>query len=240
MGTYGSIGYIKNKKRYLIHVQYDADLLWNVSYRELYVLLCYYKSIEILENLFLNLKVVTDNYSIEDIDEKVDSFLMGTHKNSCSLVNTLPEDLIIKIVTDVIEQEKLNLVSSNINNYSIYSQDSNTWYSYLRCCQGSYINILDSKYFLNDGYYKGYVCIIDFDELKLKSLFVDYQDNVELLNEITFLELIKKEELKNLKSLPEIRINTIENMINNIVDINRFNNKSCVMFNQRLKDLNII
>ena len=46
MGTKGSFGYKIGKKIRLMRVNYDADLLWQILVREIYVLIKHYKTIE--------------------------------------------------------------------------------------------------------------------------------------------------------------------------------------------------
>jgi len=55
MGTQGSFGYKIGRKIRLMHVQYDADMLWQVLVREIYVLMKHYGSIELLREVFKNL-----------------------------------------------------------------------------------------------------------------------------------------------------------------------------------------
>ena len=56
MGTKGSFGYKIGKKLRLMRVDYDADLLWQILVREIYVLIKHYKTIETLREVFVSLK----------------------------------------------------------------------------------------------------------------------------------------------------------------------------------------
>lgn len=56
MGTQGSFGYKIGRKVRLMHVQFDADMLWQILVREIYVLLKHYGSIDSLREAFENLK----------------------------------------------------------------------------------------------------------------------------------------------------------------------------------------
>ena len=56
MGSKGSFGYKIGKKLRLMCVDYDADLLWQILVREIYVLIKHYKTIETLREAFVSLK----------------------------------------------------------------------------------------------------------------------------------------------------------------------------------------
>ena len=56
MGSKGSFGYKIGKKLRLMCVNYDADLLWQILVREIYVLIKHYKTIETLREAFVSLK----------------------------------------------------------------------------------------------------------------------------------------------------------------------------------------
>ena len=56
MATNGAFGYKIGKKIRLMCVEHDADLLWQILVREIYVLIKHYKTIETLRELFISLK----------------------------------------------------------------------------------------------------------------------------------------------------------------------------------------
>jgi len=58
MGTQGVFGYIIGKKKRLMHVQQDADLLWQIGVRETYVLMKHYGSKESLQSALETIKPV--------------------------------------------------------------------------------------------------------------------------------------------------------------------------------------
>ena len=58
MGTKGSFGYKIGRKIRLMHVQYDADLLWRILVREIYVLMKHYGSKEALQTEFEKIKTI--------------------------------------------------------------------------------------------------------------------------------------------------------------------------------------
>lgn len=254
MGTRGSIGFIKNKKKYLMHIQYDANELWDIACRELFILIYYYCincincSFKELENKFLNLKVIYNNQNefksniMKNNEKKFNQFLLGTHITSGSLINTLPEDIIIKIKDHLIDDENYDLsIPKTLIPFTDNSKySSNDWYSYLKYCQGSYINIVDSGYFLNNGYYSGYVLLLDFDKLSLEYLFIDHLNNEEKLKNTTLSDLIKMD-FKNLKKLHEIYTNIYNICIQNLQNGNTQDHSySSELYIQKLKDLNLI
>jgi hypothetical protein len=73
MGTQGVFGYIIGRKKRIIHVQYDADLLWQILVREIYVLMKHYGSKEVLQSMFEKIKTTKSTPKKEDI-EKVKMF----------------------------------------------------------------------------------------------------------------------------------------------------------------------
>ena len=56
MGTQGTFGYIIGKKKRFMYVQFDADLLWSILTREIYVLMKHYKTTESLKEIFEKIK----------------------------------------------------------------------------------------------------------------------------------------------------------------------------------------
>ncbi len=116
MGTYGSFGYKIGKKIRLMQVDSDADLLWQICVREIYVLIKHYGSVNTLKEQFDNLK-----------DAK------GKPKKDMSKI------------------------------YSGFNIENEEWSHILQFCQHSFINVLDSGYFLNNGIKHGLVFILDFN-----------------------------------------------------------------------------
>ena len=124
METQGVFGYIIGKKKRIMHVQYHADLLWQILVREIYVLMKHYGSKETMQEAF----------------EKIKST-----KNSPK-----PSDI-----------KKCQIFTENK-----YNSETNTndWYNILRFCQGSYINILEAGYILNQKEEYGIVFTLDFNK----------------------------------------------------------------------------
>jgi hypothetical protein len=69
MGTQGVFGYIIGRKKRMIHVQYDADLLWQILVREIYILMKHYGSKEALQTEFEKIKTTKNKPIAEDIEK---------------------------------------------------------------------------------------------------------------------------------------------------------------------------
>lgn len=61
MGTQGLFGYVIGRKKRLMHVQHDADLLWQILVREIYIIMKHYGSKEALKQSFEKIEVVKNN-----------------------------------------------------------------------------------------------------------------------------------------------------------------------------------
>lgn len=118
-----SFGYKIGRKTRLMNVYQDADLLWQICVREIYVLMKHYGSVTLLREAFDNLKVINDKKGkpTKEMREKC------------------------KIFTDITNPEDLT-----------------------RYCQHSYINILESGYFSNNGSsQQSIVFLLDFNTNKV-------------------------------------------------------------------------
>jgi hypothetical protein len=70
MGTQGVFGYIIGRKKRIMHVQTDADLLWQILVREIYVLMKHYGSKEALKEAFEKIKSIkNDKVKPTDIEK---------------------------------------------------------------------------------------------------------------------------------------------------------------------------
>jgi hypothetical protein len=162
MGTQGSFGYKIGRKIRLMHVQYDADLLWQILVREIYVLMKHYGSIESLREAFINLSEAKNNPKYEAIEK-------------------------CKIFTDLNVSQKVNT----------------DWYCLTRHCQHSFINILESGYFLNNGKGSDLVFILDFNTISVRFYGVDYEKKINEYEKATIDEIMEFEDMPT-KSYTEI------------------------------------
>jgi len=69
MGTQGVFGYIIGRKKRMIHVQFEADLLWQILVREIYILMKHYGSKEALQIAFEKIKTTKGTPKKEDIEK---------------------------------------------------------------------------------------------------------------------------------------------------------------------------
>ena len=135
MVTKGAFGYIIGKKKRLIYVNDDADLLWQLLVREIYVLMKHYGSKEALQTAFENIKTTKGIPKKEDIEK-------------------------YKMFTD----------------FEIERED---WYSILRHCQSSFINILEAGYINNQKEEYGLIFMLDFNKCSVS--FYGKKNNKEIL-----------------------------------------------------------
>ena len=162
MGIRGAFGYIIGKKKRLMSVQSDADLLWQIGVREIYVIMKHYGSIDVLRSAFENLKPAKNKPSQQTIE-------------NC------------KYFSD------LNFEYKKITN----------WSCLLRYCQHSFINCLQSGYFLNDGEEFGQILILDFNKNIVRYYEKEYNGKIEELEVSTFDEIMNYEDMPQ-KTLIEI------------------------------------
>ena len=164
METQGVFGYIIGKKKRIMHVQYHADLLWQILVREIYVLMKHYGSKETMQEEFEKIKTTKNSPKPSDI-KKCQIF---TETNYKSETNT------------------------------------NDWYNILRFCQGSYINILEAGYILNQKEEYGIVFTLDFNKGIVTLCKKNYEGKIiEEYEKVTIEEIMNFDEMP-LKTYTEI------------------------------------
>ena len=62
MATKGVFGYIIGKKKRMMKVEDDADILWQILVREIYILINHYKTKEKLQEAFSLIKICKKNF----------------------------------------------------------------------------------------------------------------------------------------------------------------------------------
>lgn len=166
----GSLGYKIGRKTRLIHVHQDADLLWQIGVREIYVLMKHHGSIENLKQEFENLKEAKLKPKPEAIEK-------------------------CRPYTD------LNLLSK--------TQLIDDWFDLTKFCQHSFINILDSGYFLNNGIKKGMILLLDFNINSVKFSDKTSDKTEKVLASATIDEIMSYDDMPT-KTLTEILTDTKE------------------------------
>ncbi len=189
MGTQGSFGYKIGRKVRLMHVQFDADMLWQILVREIYVLMKHYGSIESLREAFTNL-------------------LEAKNKPKPEVVGKC------KVFT----------------NLEVSNQNTNDWYCLTYHCQKSFINILESGYFLNNGKNSGLVFLLDFNTNSVCFYGIDYDKKKTEYEQVTLDEIMEFEDMPT-KTYTEIvtemkvRFSNYDKQLNEVdVEIEKINN----------------
>jgi hypothetical protein len=168
MGTQGSFGYKIGRKVRLMHVQYDADMLWQTCVREIFVLMKHFGSVDLLREAFEKLEEAKNKPKPEAIEK-------------------------CKPYTDL----------------TVSYQNTNDWYCLTRNCQHSFINILDSGYFLNNGQKSGLIFLLDFNTNSVRFYGVDWEKKEEEYEKATIDEILKFDDMPT-KSYTEIITETRE------------------------------
>ena len=147
----GVFGYIIGRIKRLMRVENDADLLWQILVREIYVLMKHYGSKELLQKEFEKIK---------------------TTKN-------IPKK------TDI---EKLNI-------FNDFENKESYWHSLLRHCQGSFINILESGYIVNQKEDYGLLFMLDFNKGSVKFYSNSHINKYEILQTATIEEIMEFDDM---------------------------------------------
>lgn len=185
----GSFGYKIGRKIKLMKVDEDADLLWQICVREIYVLMKYYNgSIEDLCKAFKELKKAKHEPTLDAI-EKCKPF------------------------------SKLN--GNQLNTF--------IWDDLTQNCQHSYINILETGYFLNDKKTNGLTFLLDFNTCSVRYYNKELDQTVKELETATLEEIMSFEDMPT-KTLDEILTETKERyetynykMERTMIEINKIN-----------------
>lgn len=154
MGTQGSFGYKIGRKVRLMHVQYDADILWQTCVREIYVLIKHFGSVDVLREAFEKIEEAKNKPKQEAIEK-------------------------CKPYADL--------------NY--YLQNTKDWYQLTRNCQHSFINILDSGYFLNNGKKTGLIFLVDFNTNFVRYYNVGLDKKEQEFEKASFDEIMKFDDM---------------------------------------------
>jgi hypothetical protein len=86
MSSCGVFGYIIGKKTFLTNVNYDANLLWQILVREIFILMKHYGSLESLKKVFKSIKIPKKDPTEKDV-EKCKFFT--NYETSLNYENTL-------------------------------------------------------------------------------------------------------------------------------------------------------
>jgi hypothetical protein len=168
MNQKGSFGYKIGRKVRLMNVNYEAELLWQICVREIYVLMKHYKTIEQLKEAFEQLKE-------------------AKNKPKPQSINRCKPFMDLKGLDDELIE----------------------WTTLTRYCQHSFINIIESGYFLNNGEDLGLVFLLDFNKNNIVFYRKDMNKNNTEYQKATIDELMEFEDMPS-KTYTEIITETKE------------------------------
>ena len=191
----GAFGYKIGRKLRLMNVNCDANILWQILVREIYVLMKHYGSIDILRDKCKSLikaKKTPTPEAIEACKMFADLYITPTHAHD--------------------------------------------WTYLTRYCQHSFINVLESGYFLNNGQELGMIFVLDFNTNTVNFYGNNFENKITKYQSNTIDELMEFEDMPT-KTLLEIttemkerfllytekveKINDEINNINTIINKNR-------------------
>lgn len=237
MGTKGAFGYIIGRKKRLMQVKNDADLLWQVLVREIYVLMKHFQTKEALMNAFEKIKTTKSLPKQTDIEKFRIFTNLETQANvakdwptilyycQSSFINILEAGYMIN---DCNENGLIFIIDFNKGKVNYYSRDLN----------GKITNIetatLEEIMNFDDMPIKSYTEIVE----EMKTSFIDFNDK--------YLKI--EEELQKLKKLKDVaktqNATNIEDKVNKLIDDMNWEKKKLNsnrrFFYYRLKALDLI
>jgi hypothetical protein len=236
-GTRGAFGFIIGRKKRLMQVKNDADLLWQILVREFYILMKHFQTKEAMMKAFENIKTTKSIPKQTDIEKFRIYTNLESNTNAAkdwssilyycqsSFINILESGY---IVNDFNENGLILLMDFNKGTINYYSRDLN-----------GKINNIETASFEE---------IMNFDEMPTKSY-------TEIITEMktSFTDFYEKylkieEELQKLKKLKEVakqqNAANIEEKVNILIDDMNWEkkklNSSRRFFYYRLKELDLI
>lgn len=123
MTTQGVFGYIIGKKKRITHVSHEAELLWQILVREIYVLMKHYGSKEALKEAFEKIKTTKNKPKAEDIEKcKIFTDLESESEDWSSLLKWCESSYINMLESGYIlnQKEEYGLIFMlDLNNFSV-------------------------------------------------------------------------------------------------------------------------
>lgn len=221
MPLQGSFGYKIGRKIRLMNVQLDADLLWQICVREIYVLMKHYKTVEALREAFENLLEAKGKPKAEAIEK-------------CKKYTDLS---LLEIVDIPNKTDKVD----NLDKSDKFTID---WNYLTRFCQHSFINMLESGYILNNGKEEGLVFILDFNTNSVIFYTKEHNKKIVEHEKATIEEIMEFDDMPT-KTFTEIITEMTERYTNcytNLEKVNREIKKIEEIVNKakQISDHNII
>jgi hypothetical protein len=233
--TSGAFGYIIGKKKRIMYVQKNADLLWQILVREIYVIMKHFKTKEEMQKAFEKIKTIKFTPKKTDIEKfRIFTNLECTNPTDWSAVLHYCQSSYINIL------EAGHIVNQQEENGLLFIIDFN------KSAVNYYRKELDGK--KTPIQTATFEEILQFEEMPAKT----YDDIVSEMREnfaVFYEKYVKIEnELKNLQNLKMISKNqnaaNIEDKVDKLIDdINwekkKLNSQRKVFFH-RLKALDLI
>jgi hypothetical protein len=237
MTTIGTFGYIIGRKKRIMRVQNDAELLWQILVREIYILMKHFGSKELLQEAFEKIKVVKSDPKQSDIDkykmftnlESIDNqynWLELLHYCQGSFINLLETGSILK--QDIDELGYVFILDFNKGQVKFYNKNLHGKIEDLN--SASIEEIMDFEEMPDISYDK----IIS----NMKEKFADYYDKYSKIKQ----ELERLTNLKN--NARDQGAANIEEKVDKLIDEMNWElkvlNLGRRVFYNRLKDLDLI
>jgi len=239
MTTIGTFGYLIGRKKRIMRVQNDAELLWQILVREIYILIKHFGSKELLQEAFEKIKVVKSDPKKADIEKcKMFTNLEGNfmeqeygwtqllHYCQGSFINLLDAGSILK--QDIDEMGYVFILDFNKGIVNFYNKNLHGKVEDLN--NASIDEIMDFEE----------MPLISYDKIinNMKEKFVDYYDKYSKIKE----ELERLISLKN--NAKEQGAANIEEKVDKLLDDMNWElkvlNLGRRVFYNRLKDLDLI
>ena len=163
-GYRGSIGFILGSKTRKMLVTHDADLLWHVCVRELWLMLYHYESIDAMRDAFANIQCIRPRKNAVVLDDSI--------KMRCACVADTSDD-ILRELADIAEKEEAEpdpdpTVTATATATATTKEE---WMRWLSKCEHSFINMVTCGMMLRrsstDDEFVDFEFLVDFNENKV-------------------------------------------------------------------------
>jgi hypothetical protein len=236
MTIQGYFGYIIGKKKRMMRVQQDADLLWQILVREIYVLMQHYKTTDLLKEEFEKIKTVNTRPKPKPSDiEKckifadfeciTDDWSKYLHFCQSSYINTLEAGYVLN-ETDIIGH--IFILDFNKAAVNYYRKDIDGKIKQLQTATIAEIMEFDEMPT------KSYAEIV----LEMKTEFKEYYKNLTRIEEeINKLNILKSNARQQCAVNIELKVN---NLLHDMIGERTKLNLGRRVFYSRLKALDLI
>jgi len=237
MTTIGTFGYVIGRKKRVMRVQNDAELLWQILVREIYILMKHFGSKELLQEAFEKIKVVKSQPKEADIEKcKIFSNLEGNfiedgwtqllHYCQGSFINLLEAGSILK--QDIDEMGYIFILDFNKGHVKFYNKNLHGKVEELN--NASIEEIMDFEEMPVISYNK----IIN----NMKEKFADYYDKyIKIKEELERLIILKNNARDQGAANIEEKVDKLIDEMNWELKVLNLGRR---VFYHRLKDLDLI